>query len=154
MMFKEILHPTDSSPQSEAAFHLACALARDHGARLVLMHVWSPVTVVANEMGAVVETADDEERLRQQLQALTDPTLDIKHVLQAGDPVNEIVNAARELDCDLIVMSTHGRRGLSRLLMGSVAEKVVRRAPCPVLTVKEPQPEAARAEEGILQESI
>jgi nucleotide-binding universal stress UspA family protein len=62
----------------------------------------------------------------------------VEHRLVAGDPGAEILRAAREEPCDLIVMGTHGRTGLGRVLLGSVAEQVVRRAPCPALTVKAP----------------
>jgi nucleotide-binding universal stress UspA family protein len=71
--------------------------------------------------------------------AAIDPRLrevNVHTEMVTGDPVTEILQAAREHGCDLIVMSTHGRTGLARLLMGSVAEQVLRRAPCPVLTVK------------------
>src|SRR5207247_9050465 len=67
-------------------------------------------------------------------------------ILLEGDAAKEIVELARDSQCDLIVMGTHGRTGLGRLLMGSVAEQVMRRAPCPVLTIKAPI-EAARSEE-------
>ena len=62
-----------------------------------------------------------------------------------GDPATQIVRVAQETRCDLIVLGTHGRTGLGRLLMGSVAEQVLRKAPCPVLTVKTPFPETSSA---------
>jgi nucleotide-binding universal stress UspA family protein len=65
--------------------------------------------------------------------------VNVEHQLKAGDAVAEILSMARHLPCDLIVLGTHGRTGLDRLLMGSVAEQIVRKAPCPVLTVKTPQ---------------
>jgi len=69
---------------------------------------------------------------------LPDPSVPCVRRVTVGDPASEIVNVAKEENVDLIVMSTHGRKGISRLLMGSVAELVVRRAHCPVLTVRQP----------------
>jgi nucleotide-binding universal stress UspA family protein len=73
----------------------------------------------------------------QRLEALG-PGVQLDHVLRLGDPVQEILDVAQDRQCDVIVMGTRGRTGLGRVLMGSVAEKVVRRAPCPVLTVRVP----------------
>jgi nucleotide-binding universal stress UspA family protein len=73
----------------------------------------------------------------------SDPAVKIEHRLAEGDPAREILRVARETGCDLIVMGTHGWTGLGRLLMGSVAEQVVRKATCPVLTVKTPIPDTA-----------
>jgi nucleotide-binding universal stress UspA family protein len=70
------------------------------------------------------------------------PSVLVERRLEEGDPIGEILRAAAEVPCDLIVMGTHGRTGLARLLMGSVAEEVVRKAPCPVVTVKTPFPVA------------
>jgi nucleotide-binding universal stress UspA family protein len=82
----------------------------------------------------------NETSLRKALAAVvpTDPAVEHEHRLLYGDPASEIVRLAGEEQVDLIVMGTHGRTGLMRLLMGSVAEAVVRRAPCPVLTIREP----------------
>ncbi len=81
-----------------------------------------------------------DEGLRQQLATVvpTDPSVPHRHELRHGDPIGEIVRLANEEKADMIVMGTHGRTGLTRLLMGSVAEAIVRRADCPVLTVKHP----------------
>jgi nucleotide-binding universal stress UspA family protein len=137
---RKILHPTDFSEYSEAAFRLACALARDYGAPLVVLHVTSPSAVAYPEGMFVLPpalTAPDLDdylvRLRPASEGVTiDPRL------VEGSPAHEIVQFATEELCDLIVLGTHGRTGLGRLLMGSVAEHVVRKAPCPVLTVKAP----------------
>src|SRR5205807_909314 len=69
-----------------------------------------------------------------------DPGMRVEHRLEEGDAAAEIVRVAQEIHCDLIVMGTHGRTGIGRLLLGSVAEQVLRRAPCAVLTVKAPFP--------------
>jgi nucleotide-binding universal stress UspA family protein len=88
------------------------------------------------------ETPKEAAELRHRLDAVRPsvPNVTAEHVLLTGDEATEIVRLAVDEGFDLIVMGTHGRTGLSRLLMGSVAEQVLRRAPCPVLTVKQPIP--------------
>jgi len=148
-----ILHPTDFSKQSEFAFQLACALARDYEAELFVVHVVTPPVVIYGEGVLPVEPEAYQEELREKLNRLhaEEPGVRVVHRLVEGQPVDEILHLAREIGCDLIVMGTHGRTGLGRVLMGSVAEKVVRMAPCPVVTVREPStlaervPAAARA---------
>lgn len=136
-----ILHPTDFSSHSDYAFRLACALAKDHGARLILVHVMRP-TIVYADVGVVVKDDGQREMVLEQLQQLKAPeSVPVEYRLEEGDPASEIVRVAQETGCDLIVMATHGRRGLSRLLMGSVAELTMRKAPWPVLTVKVPTAE-------------
>jgi nucleotide-binding universal stress UspA family protein len=144
-----ILHPTDLSDRSEFAFRLACALARDYGARLILLHVTSR-PVIGYVEGLVPPQSESRLRaLHEELHRLSvpDPRISVEHRLREGDPVAEILAVAQESSADLIVMGTHGRTGLARLLMGSVAEQVVRRAACPVLTVKTPFPETVAAME-------
>jgi nucleotide-binding universal stress UspA family protein len=138
LLFRTILHPTDFSRPAEEAFQLAASLARDHGARLVVLHV----TPAAAEFSSATEEVrackdhlwDEFYRLEKIDPRIREVRLECKFV--EGDPVDEILRVAKDIDCDLIVMGTEGRTGLGRLLMGSVAEKVLRRAPCPVLTVK------------------
>jgi nucleotide-binding universal stress UspA family protein len=151
-MFKirTILHPTDFSSCSRGAFDAACSMARDLGARLVLLHVAQPAEVHALELVNVMPEAspdDWREQLERRLQWLgTDcEGILVERWLEEGDPVREILGVAKEAGADLIVMGTHGRRGLGRFLLGSVAEEVLRRAPCPVLTVKKQRPEARSA---------
>jgi nucleotide-binding universal stress UspA family protein len=131
-----ILHPTDFSDSSRSAFELACALARDYGARLIVLHVNQTTAIYAPDgivTGAPVEGAFE---LRARLAQLRpdDPRVQVEYKLLDGEPVEQILKAAAHVD--LIVLGTHGATGLSRLLMGSVAEDVLRRAPCPVLTVR------------------
>jgi nucleotide-binding universal stress UspA family protein len=149
-----ILHPTDFSDRSEHALHLACALARDYQTRLVLLHV-IPSTIIGFGEGVIPPDPDlTVEAARRDLDrlAVPDPGLSPQRVIGEGDPAAEILRVARDEAADLIVMGTHGRTGLGRLLMGSVAEQVVRRAPCPVLTATHPFPpeEAAAAAEPAL----
>jgi nucleotide-binding universal stress UspA family protein len=132
---RTILHPTDFSENSKSAFRVARAVARDCGARLVLLHVVPlPVMLYGPAPEAYLDHVQDE---LEQIKAKA-PKTRVEHWLVEGDPVSEILSAAKESDCDLIVMGTHGRAGLGRLLTGSVAEQVLRKAPCPVLTVKVP----------------
>lgn len=140
----KILHPTDYSDSSAPAFHLACALARDFGAELIVCHVAPPAIFVGGE-GMVVEIPEQEiEEMTNRLKRVspTDAGIRVSHHLLRGDCAGEIVRLADELKVDLIVMGTHGRSGIGRLLMGSVAEAVMRHAPCPVVTAKAPIPSA------------
>lgn len=133
-----ILHPTDFSSQAQAAFGVAQALARDHGATLILLHVAAPL--VSFEGIVLPAPENTPEQLRAALEQLqpVDPKVQVAHLLAKGDPAVEILRVAKEQQVGLIVMGTHGWTGLVRLLMGSVAEQVVRKAPCPVLTVRMP----------------
>ena len=142
-----ILHPTDFSKQSEFAFQLACSLARDYGAQLYVVHVVTPPVVVYGEGVLPVEPEAYQAELREKLNRLhaVEPEVRVLHRLVEGQPVDEILRLAKEIGCDLIVMGTHGRTGFGRMLMGSVAEKVVRTAPCPVVTVRQPSSLAERA---------
>lgn len=136
---RTILFATDFSPQSDRAYRFARALARDTGARLVAVHVIAPPPFVTyREVERATEAADGyRDELEARLRALS---ADCQ--LREGDPAAEILAAADEVGSDVIVMGTHGRTGMARVLLGSVAEAVLRRAPCPVLTVKEPAGEA------------
>ncbi len=149
LLFRTILHPTDFSQPAEEAFQLAASLARDHGARLVVLHV----TPAASQDAAGSEEIwlhkdhlwEEFHRLEALDPRIREVRIECKFI--DGDPVEEILRLAGAIDCDLIVMGTEGRSGLGRLLMGSVAEKVLRKAPCPVLTVKSrPKPAPVPAE--------
>jgi nucleotide-binding universal stress UspA family protein len=139
---KVILHPTDFSACSVPAFHLASSLARDYKARLVVLHVTSVPDAAYEGYGAPGSPLLAEEYLSQESDSLQrvqpDPAVPIERLMEEGDPPTEILRIATQIPADLIVMGTHGRTGLLERLMGSVAEKVVRLAPCPVVTVKAP----------------
>jgi nucleotide-binding universal stress UspA family protein len=137
MPIRTILHPTDFSEHAERAFNVACALARDHGASLAVLHVY-PLPIAHGEIVARRQEDGYHEELWQKLRGYQDSSLTtpVVHLLEEGDPVGEILCVANELKCDLIVVGTHGRTGVSRLLMGSVAEQLMRKADCPVLVVK------------------
>ena len=141
---RTILHPTDLSGPSDLAFRMACALARDFGARLVVLHVAEFPANVYPEATRHEDPALRHPALWDKVRQLRPPSPEVavEHRLADGDAAAEVACAAAETRCDLIVMGTHGRSGLKHLLMGSVAERVVRQAPCPVLTVKAPAPAA------------
>lgn len=136
---RTILHPTDFSECSDAALSVAKLLAREQGARLLLLHV-APVVVPMGEMvplpaapKALLAALEDR---RARCDALSRYPVEV--LLREGDPVEEIVRLAAEREADVIVMGSHGRSGFVRWLLGSVAEGVMRKAHCPVLTVKTP----------------
>jgi nucleotide-binding universal stress UspA family protein len=130
-----ILHPTDFSEFAVNAYGLACSLARDFGARLIVLHVDPPPVCHGERVARRQE--DYTETLWEEMHRVApdQPKVSAEYQLLGGDVAAEILRTAREKDCDLIVMGTHGRTGLRRLLMGSVAERVMRQAPCPVVTV-------------------
>jgi nucleotide-binding universal stress UspA family protein len=135
---QKILYATDFSSYSNQAYFHAVALASTHGASLTVLFVYTPDMVTPGQ------PAGEDEALkywRNQLEQIrpVDPDIPVRHVLLEGDPAAEIVRYGRDAGMDLIVMGTHGRSGLERLLMGSVAEKVLRDASCSVLVVKLPK---------------
>jgi nucleotide-binding universal stress UspA family protein len=134
---RTVLHPTDLSEASAGAFRLACSLARDYKARLVVVSAY-PRPLTGAE--AVDRGRDDtiEQDLLERLRALAPDSPDFRteHRVGEGEPVDVILGVAEDVGADLIVMGTHGRSGLGRVLLGSVAEQVSRRARCPVATVR------------------
>lgn len=133
-----ILYPTDFSESCLVAFDLACALARDYEAVLVVAHVEPPPLALPTDGVALPPILVESGALLASLEQIrpADPRVAVRHRLLTGDAADAILEAAAEEKADLIVMGTHGRGGLSRMLLGSVAEHVLRRAPCPVLTVR------------------
>lgn len=128
-----ILHPTDFSEHSKNALQVACALARDYGARLVVLHVANvPVIDEYQTVDPAIIRKEAEDQLHQLEIPMDNVRAERKCIL--GEDVSEILRCAKEIKADVIVMGTHGRTGLKRLLMGSVAEQVLRQAPCLVLT--------------------
>jgi nucleotide-binding universal stress UspA family protein len=135
---KKILYATDFSSYSNQAYFHAVALAENHGAGLVILYVFTPE---AGKLAGTAATEADQRYWRNQLEQIrpVNPRIPVQHVFLIGDPAAEIVRYTKDAGIDLIVMGTHGRTGLERLLMGSVAEKVMREAPCSVLVVKLPK---------------
>lgn len=136
---RTVLHPTDFSRCSDTAFSVACSLAQQHNAHLVLLHVAGPVT---SGPSLVPDATEAQQAIATKLNALraANPNAAISRQIRHGAPAEEIVRLARECKADVIVLGTHGRTGLARLLAGSVAEEVMRTAPCPVLAVRIPIP--------------
>ncbi len=145
MQVKTILYPTDFSEYSEAALQHASSLARDTGAMLMIVHVKEPPDTFVDTgfAGYPVDVQESELLSELNLVKPSDPNIGYSQKLLTGDPAKEIVRCAKEEGVDMIVMGTHGRRGLKRMLMGSVAEAIVRNASCPVLTIKQPSTETA-----------
>ena len=139
-----ILHPTDFSDSAAEATAYACAFAKEFQAELHLLHVipnfvgLEPRVYTPEAFDGYVDSMKQEaeskfaEIVGSKLQGNRNPV----HVLTQGKPFVEIIRYAREHDIDLIVMGTHGRSALPHMLLGSVAEHVVRKAACPVLTVR------------------
>jgi nucleotide-binding universal stress UspA family protein len=142
---KRILWPTDFSETSKVAGVYACTLAEQFGAELHLLHVVEDVLTLIPEAGMVFPPPSEyQPKVRasaeKALSNLPDASwgqanVVVRHV-RNGHPFLEIVRYAKEAEIDMIVVGTHGRTGLVHVLLGSVAEKVVRKAPCPVLTVR------------------
>lgn len=133
-----ILLPTDLSASAESALGAAFSLARDYHARLIVLHVASYGSAVPySEFETMLKDSSGYRReLEDQLRQCQKPACNAEFRVEEGDPAEQILRIAQETRCDLIVMGTHGRTGLRRLLMGSVAEKTLRNASCPVLLVK------------------
>jgi nucleotide-binding universal stress UspA family protein len=136
---KKILYPTDFSSYSNQAYFHAISLAEKHNASLTVLFVYNPDTTTTP--GSQGDEVADRRYWQGQLEQIrpVDTRIPVTHVLLQGDPASEIVRYGRDAGIDLIVMGTHGRTGVERLLMGSVAEKVLRDAPCSVLVVKLPR---------------
>lgn len=134
-----ILFPCDFSELAAKAFDIAYTLANSYKAKLILLHVHPTQEVVEGEFGMPPPEPEesDETRLQKLLQLIPDDS-DIEHegLVVHGVPGEEILKAAKDKKADLIVLGTHGRRGISRLLIGSVADMVAREAPCPVISYR------------------
>ena len=139
-----ILVPTDFSGLSCEAFSWATLLAKEFKANIVIVHVISGrdaeemTAQPGNPWESVLEREDQTmiESFQRCLQSNIDQTVAVQTLVKVGPADEKIAEAAQEKAADLIVMATHGQTGLYHALMGSVAEKVVRKAPCPVLTIR------------------
>jgi glycine betaine transporter len=139
---RHILVPHDFSDTAQGALAYAIALAKKLGARLTIVHAFEvPAYGYAEGIALTAEIIEGiqrscEEGLRSVADKASQSGLQVEAVLRQGPAWSEVDRVAREMAVDLVVMGTHGRTGLSRALLGSVAEKVLRTAPCPVLTVR------------------
>ncbi len=145
-----ILVPTDFSKHSGNALTYATAFAEKFGAELYLLHVVQnlalfipEVVTAAPPLAPPVEqlTASVREALNRVIEQNQLQRFNVHAEVREGHPFYEIIRFAKETDIDLIIMGTHGHSGLVHVLLGSVVEKVVRKAPCPVLTVRDPEHE-------------
>ena len=140
---RRILVPVDFSDTAYKPVPYAVALAEDMGAKIILMHVVEPVYVGAEPgltyvapQTMIAERKPNKDELRKIAQKMVPEKLFDKAIVREGTPYHEITAMAKRLKVGLIVITTHGRTGLSHILMGSTAEHVVRHARCPVLTVR------------------
>jgi nucleotide-binding universal stress UspA family protein len=145
-LIKNILVPIDFSDYSKNALRYAVQFAKQFKAKMYLIYVVEPMIYPADfSMGQVAipsMDADLQNRADEELKLLAknfiDPSINSETLIKTGKPFVEINETAKEVDADLIIMATHGHTGVEHLLFGSTAEKVVRKAPCPVLTLREP----------------
>ncbi len=142
---RKILAPTDFSEHAENALRFACGLAQRLGAELHLLHILSEIVPTGPDplLTPVLPPEyyrESEVQSREALAKLIQPSWAVPPVVETAvrwdSPVEGIVTYAREAGVDLIVIATHGRTGLSHVLLGSVAERIVREASCPVLTIR------------------
>jgi nucleotide-binding universal stress UspA family protein len=148
--FSKILAPTDFSEDSNLALTYSVELAKKFSGEVIVIHVDQPLApIMVSELnpgldvGTMNRIAEEQRTLAlreldQTTAKLREAGVKARGLMRVGAPFLEIINAARDEGTDLIVMATHGRTGLSHVLMGSVAERVVNKAPCPVLTVRHP----------------
>ena len=154
MQLKTILVPFDFSDYAEHAFAWAAGIAKDWNATIILLHALSPIPSVAPpdamSLGALSQVdipkmeaemiADTLQRLKNVAEQQTAVSGQIEPKVIMSDPFWGICRTAEDEHCDLIIMGSHGRTGLSHVFLGSVAERVVRHAVCPVLVVRAPHP--------------
>ena len=143
---RTILVPLDFSPSSDAVLEWAAHLAEEHGSRLVLLHAYHLPVDFQQLEGAYLPPdfwtqvkADASQNLDRYAVRLRERGLEVETSIREGYPASVIEDEARARHADLVVIGTRGHTGLKHLLLGSVAERVVQKAPCPVLTVKTPE---------------
>lgn len=145
-IINKILVPIDFSDYSKNALKYAVQFAKYFNAEMYLIYVIEPVIYPTDfSMGQIVIPSVDsnlqaraEEELNNLAKNFIDPSIKVETIIKTGKPFVEINETAKEKDIDLIIIATHGHTGVEHLLFGSTAEKVVRKAPCPVLTLREP----------------
>ncbi len=144
---KVIVHPTDFSEPAAQAHAVACDLAREYKAKLIVLHVAAKPVVSYIEKATELSPEEFQKKLWETLQwpRECEKDVDVVHRVEEGGAVGKIVDVAREVGADLIVMGTHGRRGLLSWFSTNVTDQVMRTGPCSVLIVR---PAEHRAEEG------
>lgn len=144
MQIKTILFPTDFSNGARAAMDHAITLAKDYQAKLILIYVIQDITIAEWYIPSSLSVSDLVEDMQRSATQEMDKWVadvsvkvkDVEKMVVSGVPFVEIIRTAKEKNADLIVIGTHGRTGIDHMLFGSTAEKVVRKAGCPVLTVR------------------
>ena len=146
MQIKTILFPTDFSQGARAAMDHAISLAKDYHAKLILLYVIQDISIAEWYIPSSLSAADLVEDMQKSASnemekwgaEVSQSVKDVEKLVVRGVPFVEIIRTAKEKSADLIVIGTHGRTGIDHMLFGSTAEKVVRKAACPVLTVRIP----------------
>ena len=141
MQFKTLMVATDFSPLSEKAIDYAVMTAKQFGAKILLTHVLDPITVTTTDALMFSDNSEAlrkiaEEMMKNLVEILKEKGVTVEPVLIKGSAASEIISKASQSRVDLIVMGTHGRKGIEHLLLGSVAESVIRSAACPVMVVR------------------
>jgi nucleotide-binding universal stress UspA family protein len=144
MQIKTILFPTDFSQGARAAMDHAISLARDYNAQLILLYVIQDISIAEWYIPSSLSVADLVEDMQKSAwkemdkwaEEVSTQVKDVEKMVVRGVPFAEIIKTARDKKADMIVIGTHGRTGIDHMLFGSTAEKVVRKAACPVLTVR------------------
>ena len=141
---KKILCPIDHSDCSKEALKYAVSFAMKDEAKLYLLHIID-IRSFNDSLVSMSQQIPDKETLEQLRMKLLDcipedirDDMDVEATVIQGIPFAEIISTAKEKEIDMIVIGSHGRTGISHMMLGSVSEKVVRKAPCPVLTVRQP----------------
>lgn len=145
-LINKILVPIDFSDYSKKALQYAVEFATKFNAEISLVYVIEPMSYPTDlSMGQMVIPQSDvnlsvksKDELEQYAKIEIGERLNYKVIVKTGKPFIEIIDTAKEIDSDLIIIATHGHTGVEHLLFGSTAEKVVRKAPCPVLTIRKP----------------
>jgi nucleotide-binding universal stress UspA family protein len=142
---KKILVPVDFSEYSKMAVDYSVEFAKKFGSELILIYVIEPIVypsdfglgqIPINQVDLEIQSKAEDE-LKRLIDEKIPPTIKTNYFVRTGKPFLEIINAAKEQDCDLIIIASHGHTGIEHILFGSTAEKVIRKSPIPVLTVRE-----------------
>lgn len=144
MQIKTVLFPTDFSNGARAAMDYALSLAKDYNARLILLYVIQDISIAEWYIPSSISATDLVEDMQKSAWKEMEKwgaeaaaaVKDVEKMVVRGVPFVEIIKTAKEKNADMIVIGTHGRTGIDHMLFGSTAEKVVRKSPCPVLTVR------------------
>lgn len=145
LRISKILVPVDFSEYSKMALDYAVQFAKQFNSELTLIYVIEPIVypsdfglgqIPINQVDFEIQSRAEEE-LQKLIKEKIPAEVKANYVVKTGKPFLEIINTAKECDCDLIIIATHGHTGIEHILFGSTAEKVVRKSPVPVLTVRE-----------------